>query len=72
MEFLRFLAVDVGPYFGVFIVLVSVIYWQMRMIISMLEITRTLDGNHHDDSDDHQTTSVHSPPSGESGERGQG
>lgn len=61
MDALRWLAVDVGPYFGVFLILSLVIYWQMRMIITMIAITRTLDG-HSDDDDDEGHGSGSPPP----------
>ena len=38
MDILRFLALDVGPYFGVFMVLVAVIGYQMKLIVTILDI----------------------------------
>jgi hypothetical protein len=40
MEILRFLTLDVGPYFGVFMVLVTVIYYQLRLISHMIDLDR--------------------------------
>jgi len=38
VEILRFLALDVGPYFGVFLTLVLVIYFQWRIITEILDL----------------------------------
>lgn len=68
MEILRFLAVDVGPYFGVFLVLALVIYWQQKMLVTMFKISKHLNNSAPGSNNDEAL----SPPEGERRERGGG
>jgi hypothetical protein len=52
MDILRFVALDLGPYFGVFLVLVIVIWAQWKIMLEVLEIKHEVkNGSNHQDDD---------------------